>query len=86
MNEKFINFDCARMAAVAVWIYLSSFKHHCNIRYRGKNCDIQVEVYLDESEDIKIPQGYMYTSKAIEHCEGTEIVPEFKIITFTFEY
>lgn len=86
MNEKFINFDCARMAAVAVWIYLSSFKHHCNIGYRGDICDIEVEVYLNENEDIKIPQGYNYTSKAIEHFEGTDKVPNFKIITFTFEY
>lgn len=86
MNEKFINFNCAQMAAVAMWIYLSSFKHHCNIGYCGKTCDIEVEVYLDENEDIKIPQGYMYTSKAIEHFKGTDINLEFKLITFTFEY
>lgn len=86
MNEKFFNFDCARMAAVAMWFYLSSFKHHCNIGYRGDICDIQVEVYLNEDEDIKIPQGCNYTSKEIEHFEGTDKVPNFKIITFTFEY
>lgn len=86
MNEKFFNFDCARMAAVAVWIFLSSLKHHCNILYRGKNCGIQVEVYQNEDEDIKIPQGYMYTQKAIEHFEETDKTPGFKLITYTFEY
>ncbi len=86
MNEKFINFNCAQMAAVVMWCFLSSLKHHCNIGYHGKNCDIQVEVFLDEGEDIKIPQGYIYTSKEIEHFEGTDKHPAFKCITFKFEY
>ena len=86
MKEKFVNFNCAQMAAIAMWLYLTSFKHHCNIVYRGKTCDIHVELYLNEDKDINIPNGYYYTSKEIEHFEGTEKVPNFKIITFTFEY
>ena len=86
MNEKFINFNCAQMAAVAMWIYLSSFKHHCNIGYCGKTCDIQVEVYLDEGKDIEIPKGYIYTSKEIDQFVGSDKIPGFKIITFNFEY
>ena len=86
MNEKFLNFNCAQMAAVVMWSYLSSFKHHCNIGYRGKNCNIHVEVYLNAEDDIIIPQGYIYTSKEIEHFEGTDKVPDFKIVTYTFEY
>lgn len=86
MNEKFLNFNCAQMAAVVMWSYLSSFKRHCNIVYFGRICDFQVEVYLNEDEDIVIPQGYIYTSKKIEHFEGTDKVPDFKLITYTFEY
>lgn len=86
MNGKFLNFNCAQMAAVVMWSYLSSFKHHCNIVYRGRNCDIHVEVYLNDEDDIIIPQGYIYTSKEIEHFEGTDKVPDFKIVTYTFEY
>ena len=86
MNEKFINFNCAQMAAVAMWTYLSSFKHRCTIVYCGKTCDIQVEVYLDEGEDIEIPKGYIYTLKVIDNFVGSDIAPGFKVITFNFEY
>ena len=86
MKEKFINLDCARMAAVAMWIFLTTFKHHCNMLYRGERFGFQVEVYLNENEDIKIPKGYIYTSKERAHFVGTDKVPSFDIIVFTFEY
>lgn len=86
MNEKFINFECARMAAVAMWILISSLKHHCNIVYRGSICDFYIEVYINEEIELEIPQGYYYTSKEIKHFDANDAHPAFKCITFTFEY
>ena len=86
MNEIFLNFNCAQMAASAMWIYLSSLKHHCNIVYRGKICDIYVELYINEDENIEIPQGYYYTSKMIAHFDADDKHPAFKCITFKFAY
>ena len=86
MNEKFVNFNCAQMAAVAMWMLFSSLKLHCNIMYNGDNCDISVDVFLDEGDDIDIPQGYYYTSKDIKNFDATSKHPAFTSITFNFMY
>lgn len=86
MNEKFINFNCAQMAAVSMWMLFSSLKLHCNLRYYGGRCNIELEVFLHEGDNPEIPQGYYYTSKKIQDFEAEEKHPAFTSITFSFDY
>lgn len=86
MNEKFINCNCAQMAAVAMWLWLSALKLHCNLKYGGGDSYIIVDVFLDEKKDIDLPPRYLYTSKVVRDFKATKKSSAFRGIEFTFEY
>ena len=86
MKEKFINANCAQMAAVTMWVYLTSLKLHCNLKFEGGQHDFVVVVYLKEGETIKIPKGYYYTTKKIKKFEADNLTEAFTCVYFTFEY
>lgn len=86
MNEKFINFNCAQMAGVAMWMLMTSQNLQCKLVYYKNASTIEAVVFLDAGVDVKIPKGYCYTSKSIHHFDATETTPAFYTIAFTFEY
>lgn len=86
MNEKFINCNCAQMAAMEMWLWLSALKLHCNLKYGGGDSYIYVEVYLDEKKDINLPPRYLYSSKVVHDFKATKKSSTFRSIEFTFEY
>lgn len=86
MNEKFINANCAQMAAVTMWMYLTSLKLQCNLKYEGWQNDFVVVVYLKEGESIKIQKGFCYTTKKIKKFEADNLTEAFTCVWFSFEY
>lgn len=86
MNEKFINFNCALMAAVSMWILMTSQCRQCNLGYFQNERTIELVVFLDAGAEVKIPKGYFYTSKSIHHFDASETIPAFYSITFFFKY
>lgn len=86
MNEKFINVNCAQMAAVSMWILMSSQGRQCKLVYYQNARAIEVVVFLDAGEEVKIPKGYCYTSKSLHNFDASETTPAFYTIAFSFDY
>lgn len=86
MNEKFINVNCAQMAAVSMWILMTSQGRQCKLVYYQNAGAFEVVVFLDAGAEVKIPKGYCYTSKSLHHFDASETTPAFSTIAFTFEY
>ena len=86
MKVKLFNFNCAQMAAVTLWMYLTSLKLHCNLKFEEWQHHFVVVVYLLEGETIKIPKGFCYTTKKIKKFEADNLTDAFTCVWFTFEY
>lgn len=86
MNEIFLNFNCAQMAAVAMWMLMTSQKLQCKLVYYKNLSAIEVVVFLDAGTEVEIPKGYCYTSRSVHHFEETKTTPAIYTIAFTFEY
>lgn len=86
MNEKFINANCAMMAAVSMWTMFVSLNLQCKMQNFKSASFIDVTVFLDAGEKVKIPKGYCYSSKQITHFKKEVTTPAFYTIRFTFEY
>lgn len=86
MNEKFINANCAMMAAVSMWMMFTSLNLQCKMQNVKGASSIDVTVFLDGGEKVKIPKGYCYSSIQITHYKEDVTTPAFDTIRFTFEY
>lgn len=86
MSEKFMNFNCAQMAAMAMWMLFSSLKLQCKLTcWKHVEC-FDVTVFLDAGTKVEMPKGYCYSSKQEYHYPESDTTPAFDTLTFTFEY
>lgn len=86
MKQKFINLNCAQMAAVAMWMLFTSQGLQSKVHNYKNVPSFDVVVFLDEGEEIVIPKGYNYTTKTVTHYKQDVTTPPFTSIRFTFEY
>lgn len=86
MNEKFIDANCAQMAAVSMWMMFVSLNLQCKMQNFKDASSIDVTVFIDAGAKVKIPKGYCYSSKQITHFKKEVTTPAFDTIRFTFEY
>lgn len=86
MKEKFINLNCAQMAAVTMWMLFTSLNLTCILKSYKSARSIDLTIFADEGYKLVIPKGYCYTSKEITHFREDVTTPPFQTIRITFEY
>lgn len=86
MSEKFANFNCAQMAAIAMWMLFCSLKLQCKLHCFKHAEFFDVTVFFDAGTKVEIPKGYCYSSKQEYHYPENDESPAFETLRFTFEY
>ena len=86
MNEKFLNYGCATMAAAALALYFGNLGYHVLLSLGTDMGDIEVRVFTTPNEEIITPSGYLYTKLKVEHYFDEGKTPDFDVTYFYFKH